>query len=87
MIVNTTLAVPPAKRVTVFGFRESVGLDPLLGVMEVVRLIIPPNPPILVNVMALDPVDPRVIFSAIGFASIVKSGGGETVTTRNAVTL
>ena len=64
-----------------------VGLDPLLGDMELLRLIVPAKPPILVTVMVALVAEPRVTFIEDGVDVIEKSGGGGGTTLRMLVTL
>ena len=47
--VSTVLAVPPGDSVTLFGFRAIVGLEPLLGDIDTLSIIVPENPPVLVK--------------------------------------
>ena len=47
--VSTALAVPPGDSVTLFGFRAIVGLEPLLGDIDTLSMIVPENPPVLVK--------------------------------------
>ena len=47
--ISTALAVPPEDSVTLFGFRATVGLEPLLGDIDTLSVIAPENPPVLVK--------------------------------------
>ena len=64
-----------------------MGLEPLLGEMDVVRLTVPAKPPMLVNVIVLLVAEPRVTFTGDGVAEIEKSGEGGRTTLRILVTL
>ena len=87
LIVRTALPVPPDSNVTRLGLRVRVGLVPLLGDIEVVRLICPAKPPILVSVMVVLVAEPRVTFMEDGEDVMAKSGGGGGTTLRILVTL
>ena len=67
--------------------RVSVGLEPLLGEMDVVRVTVPAKTPMLVNVIVLLVAEPRVTFAEDGVAEIEKSGDGGGTTLRIVVTL
>ena len=69
------------------GLRVIVGLEPLLGEMDVVRLTCPAKPPILVNVRVALVAEPRVRFIEEGEEVIEKSGEGGRTTLRILVTL
>jgi hypothetical protein len=73
--------------VTLFGFRVRVGLEPLLGEIEVVRLTCPAKPPRLVNVRVALVAEPPVTFIEKGEDVIEKSGEGGWTTLRILVTL
>ena len=62
VMVRITFPVPPDSNVTLLGLSVRVGLEPLLGEMDVVRLTVPAKPPMLVNVMVLLVAEPRVTF-------------------------
>jgi hypothetical protein len=64
-----------------------VGLEPLFGDIEVVRLTVPAKPPMLASVMVLLVDEPRVTFIETGAAVIEKSGDGGGTTLRILVTL
>ncbi len=86
-MVRITFPVPPDSNVTRFGLRVRVGLEPLLGEMDVVRLTVPAKPPMLVNVIVLLVAEPRVTFMEDGAAEVEKSGEGGGTTLRILVTL
>jgi len=86
-MVSTAFPVPPDNKVTGFGLRVSVGLEPLLGEMDVVRVTVPAKTPMLVNVIVLLVAEPRVTFAEDGVAEIEKSGDGGGTTLRIVVTL
>ena len=86
-MVSTAFPVPPDSNVTLFGLRARVGLEPLLGEMDVLKLTVPAKPPTLVNVMVLLVAEPRVIFMEDGAAEVEKSGEGGGTTLRILVTL
>jgi hypothetical protein len=69
------------------GLRVRVGLEPLLGDIEVVRLTCPAKPPRLVNVRVALVAEPRVTFIEEGEDVIEKSGEGGGTTLRILVTL
>ena len=79
--------MPPDSSVTLFGLIVRVGLEPLLGEIEIARLTVPAKPPILVSVMVLLVDDPLVTFIAAGEDTIEKSGAGGGVTLRMLITL
>src|SRR5690242_16964938 len=85
-MVRTEFPVPPDRSVTLFGLIVRVGLEPLLGEMEVVRLTVPAKPPMLVSVIVLLVDDPLVTFIAVGEDAIEKSGAGGVVILRTLVT-
>ncbi len=87
LIVSTALAVPPASRVIVLGFRARLGLFGPLGVIVAARLTIPLNPPWLVNVRVELPDDPWEMVMDAGLADMRKSDGGGIVICRNVETL
>ena len=80
-MVSTALPFPPYSKVTRFGLRVRVGLEPLLGEMDVVRVTVPAKPPMLVNVIVLLVAEPRVTFTEDGVAEVEKyrEGGGATL--------
>ena len=86
-MVRIAFPVPPESNVTLLGLRVRVGLEPLLGEMEVDRLTVPAKPPMLVNVMVLLVAEPRVTFMEDGEAEVEKSGEGGRTTLRILVTL
>ena len=87
MIVRTAFPVPPDNNVTRFGLRVRVGLEPLLGDIDMVKLTVPPKPPILAKVMVLLLAEPLVTFIRDGLAIIEKSGEGVGTTLRILVEL
>jgi hypothetical protein len=87
LIVRTAFPVPPDSNVTLIGLMVRVGLEPLLGEIEIARLTVPAKPPILVNVMVLLVDDPLVTFIVAGEDMIEKSGAGGGVIVRMLVTL
>ena len=86
-MVRTEFPVPPDRSVTLFGLIVRVGLEPLLGEMEMARLTVPAKPPILVSVIVLLVDDPLVTFILVGEDVIEKSGAGGEVIVRMLVTL
>ena len=64
-----------------------MGLVPLLGEMDVVRLTCPAKPPMLVSVRVALVAEPRVTFIEEGEDVIEKSGEGGGTTLRMLVTL
>ncbi len=86
-MVSTAFPFPPDSKVTRFGLRVSVGLEPLLGEIDVDRLTVPAKPPMLVNVIVLLVAEPRVTFAEGGVAEVEKSGDGGGTTLRIVVTL
>lgn len=50
LMVRTAFPVPPESNVTWVGFRVRVGLAPLLGDIETLKLTVPVKPPMLVSV-------------------------------------
>jgi hypothetical protein len=60
LTVRTVLLVPLDKSVTRLGLIVRVGLEPLFGDIEVVRLTVPAKPPMLSSVMVLVVDEPRV---------------------------
>ena len=86
-MVRTAFPVPPDSNVTRLGLRARVGLEALLGDIEVVRVTCPANPPMLVNVMVVLVAEPRVRFIEEGEEVIEKSGEGGGTTLRMLVTL
>ncbi len=86
-MVSTALPFPPDSKVIRFGLRVRVGLEPLLGEIDVDRLTVPAKPPMLVNVIVLLVAEPRVTFMEDGVAEIEKSGAGGGTTFRILVTL
>ena len=87
MMVSTAFPFPPDSKVTRFGLRVRVGLEPLLGEIDVDRLTVPAKPPMLVNVIVLLVAEPRVTFAEGGVAEVEKSGDGGGTTLRIVVTL
>jgi hypothetical protein len=85
--VRTAFPVPPDNSVTRLGLRVRVGLEPLLGDIEAVRLTCPAKPPMLVSVRVVLVADPRVTFIEEGEEVIEKSGEGGGTTLRMLVTL
>ena len=85
--VRIAFPVPPDSSVTRFGFRVRVGLEPLLGEMDVVRLTCPAKPPMLVSVRVALVDEPRVTFIEDGEEVIEKSGEGGGTILRILVTL
>src|SRR6266566_1117141 len=69
-MASTAFPAPPDNKVTRFGLRVRVGLEPLLGEMDVVRVTVPAKPPMLVNVIMLLVAEPRVTFMEDGDAEI-----------------
>jgi hypothetical protein len=67
--------------------RVRVGLEPLLGEIELVRLTCPAKPPILVSVRVALVAEPRGTFIEEGEEAIEKSGEGGWTTLRMLVTL
>ena len=86
-MVSTAFAVPPDSSVTLLGLRVRVGLEPLLGEMEMLRLTVPAKPPMLVKVTVLLVAEPRVTFMEDGASEIEKSEAGGGTTLRILVTL
>jgi len=86
-MVRTAFPVPPDNSVTLLGLRARVGLEPLLGEMDVVRLTCPAKPPMLVSVRVVLVTEPRVRFIEEGEDAIEKSGEGGRTTLRMLVTL
>ena len=64
-----------------------MGLEPLLGEIDVDRFTVPAKPPMLVNVIVLLVAEPRVTFKEDGVAEVEKSGEGGGTTLRILVTL
>ena len=87
LIVRREFPVPPDSSVTLFGLIVRVGLEPLLGEMEVVRLTVPAKPPMLVSVIVLLVDEPRVMFIEAGEDVTEKSGKGGGATLMMLVTL
>ncbi len=85
--VRTAFRVPPDNNVTRLGLRVRVGLEPLLGEIEVVRLTCPAKPPMLVSVTVALVAEPRVTLIEKGEDVIEKSGEGGRTTLRILVTL
>jgi hypothetical protein len=85
--VRTAFPVPPDNSVTRLGLRVRVGLEPLLGDIDVVRLTSPAKPPRLVSVRVALVAEPRVTFIEEGEGVIEKSGEGGGTTLRILVTL
>src|SRR6266581_1121323 len=79
LMVSTALPLPPDSKVTRFGLRVRVGLEPLLGEIDVDRFTVPAKPPMLVNVMVPLDAEPRVTFTQDGVAEVEKSGEGAGV--------
>jgi hypothetical protein len=69
------------------GLRVRIGLEPLLGEIEEVRLTCPAKPPMLVSVRVALLAEPRVTFIEKGEDVIEKSGEGGGTTLRILVTL
>jgi hypothetical protein len=67
--------------------RVRVGLEPLLGDIEVVRFTCPAKAPMLVSVTVALVAEPRVRFIELGEEVIEKSGEGGGTTLRILVTL
>ena len=67
--------------------RVRVGLEPLLGDIEVVKLICPAKPPMLVSLRVALVAELRVTFIEEGEEVIEKSGAGGWTTLRILVTL
>ncbi len=86
-MVSTAFPVPPDKSVTRLGLRVRVGLEPLLGDIDVVRLTCPAKLPMLVSVRVALVAEPRVRFIEDGEEVIEKSGEGGGTTLRILVTL
>ena len=80
-MASTAFPAPPDNKVTRFGLRVRVGLEPLLGEMDVVRVTVPAKPPMLVNVIVPLVAEPRVTFTEDGVAEVEKyrEGGGTTL--------
>ena len=87
LMVRTAFPVPPDNSVTRLGLRVRVGLVPLLGEMDVVRLTCPAKPPMLVSVRVVLVAEPRVTFMEDGEDVMEKSGAGGGTTLRILVTL
>jgi len=87
LIVSTAFPVPPDSNVTRFGLRTRLGLEPLLGEIDVGRSAVPAKPPMLVNVIVPLVAEPRVTFMRDGVAEVEKSGEGGRTTLRILVTL
>ena len=87
MIVRTAFPVPLDNNVTLMGLSVRVGLEPLLGDIDVVRLICPAKPPRLVIVRVALVAEPRVRFIEEGEEVIEKSGAGGRTTLSILVTL
>ncbi len=85
--VRTAFPVPPDNSVARLGLRVRVGLEPLLGEMDVVRLTCSAKPPTLVSVRVALVAEPRVTFIEEGEDVIEKSGEGGGTTLRILVTL
>src|SRR6267143_5148104 len=85
--VRIAFPVPPDSNVTRLGLRVRVGLEPLLGEIEVVRLTCPTKPPMLVSVRVVLVAEPWVTFIEEGEEVIEKSGEGGGTTLRILVTL
>lgn len=64
-----------------------MGLEALLGEIDVDRFTVPAKPPMLVNVIVLLVAEPRVTLMEDGAAEIEKSGEGGGTTLRILVTL
>jgi len=86
-MVRTAFPVPLDSNVTRLGLRVIVGLEPLLGDIEVVRLTCPAKPPMLVSVRVALVAEPWVTFIEEGEEVIEKSGEGGGTTLRMLVTL
>jgi len=86
-MVRIAFPVPPDSKVTLLGLRVRVGLEPLLGEIDVVKLTVPAKPPMLVNMMVLLVAEPRVTLIEDGAAEVEKSGAGGETTLRILVTL
>ena len=86
-MASTALPFPPDSKVTRFGLRTRVGLEPLPGEIDVDRFTVPAKPPMLVNVTVLLVTEPRVTFMEDGVAEMEKSGAGGGTTLRILVTL
>src|SRR3989442_8444027 len=86
-MVSTAVPLTPYSKVTWFGLRVRVGLEPLLGEIDVDRFTVPAKPPMLVNVIVLLVAEPRVTFTEDGVAEVEKSGEGGGTTLRILVTL
>jgi len=67
--------------------RTRLGLEPLLGEIDVVRSTVPAKPPMLVNVIVPLVAEPRVTFMRDGVAEVEKSGEGGRTALRILVTL
>ncbi len=67
LAVSTTLLVPFASTVTLFGFNVRVGLLLPFGVIVATKLIDPENPYELVRFSVKLPEDPAVRVSVVGF--------------------
>ncbi len=86
-MVRIAFPVPPESNVTLLGLRVRVGLEPLLGEIDMDKLTVPAKPPTLVNVTVLLVAEPRVTFMVDGEAEVEKSGAGGGTTLRILVTL
>ena len=75
--VSVAVELPPATSVTDVGDSETPGP---LGETLAERLIVPANPPVLVNVIVDDPEPPTLICTVDGLDVTVKSGGAGCVT-------
>ncbi len=78
--------VPPRAKVTVVGFRVSVGPLETTGETAAVSVTFPAKPFRLVTSMVENPEDPASMVNAEGVAVMVKSGGGGGVTEMKIVT-
>jgi hypothetical protein len=82
VIVRVALAVPPGARVTLVGLMVQLlqlGGHAMRGPVDVMRETVPANPLMLVMLMVDVAVVPAGIVRELGFADIVKSGGGVLV--------
>ncbi len=82
LIVRMAVAVPPGVSVTLEGLTDQVlqaGGQIISGPVFVVRETVPANPLMLVTLMMEVAVVPACMASELGFADIVKSGGGVLV--------
>jgi len=86
-MVRTAFPVPPDNNAARLGLRVRVGLEPLLGEMDVARLTCPAKPPILASVRVALVYEPRVTFIEDGEDVIENSGEGGRTTLRILVTL